>query len=383
MPMQVTVSASSTVSRLIIGVLLLAVFQSTGRGLEVPPDPGDPIPTKTQRLFALNVHTGEVAYDQTVQGPLTNASLSDGARAAYAALEPGSTVLYPRTNVFVQDFAASASTLLSQVGDTLNALTATGSRVAWAVDGYFKVHSTANGTTTFHSAEVFGDLRIAHDVATYINHDSYPGQVVAHDLVTGESASNFHADLLLLRIVSPRDFDAAHDSLIGVMIDFLTNQTKVAKLSPNAPPEHLPIAASNLATNGEQIVFNGLNLTGDASANLFLYDSGLFTLLATRQELGADGAWSSEFSISENSIAWATGLPEDRRIWIRNIASGVATQLQSKAPGLRLWDLNDDYILLSSDVLPVPEPSSCLLLAFALASGVRQRRSLRQRRCIS
>jgi hypothetical protein len=369
MQMRALAGASAPIWRLILGLLLLAVFQSRGRGVEIPPDnPSPPIPEKTQRLFALNVHTGEVAYDQTVRGPLTNASLSDGERVAYTVLGPGSTAWYPRSNIFVQDFAAPVSTLLGSVGDDVNALAVTDSRVAWAVDDYFNVHSTVDGAATFHDAEVFGDLRLSHDVATYLDHNTYPSKIVAHDLVTGESASNFHADLPLMRIVSPRGFDAAHDSLIGVMIDLLTDQIKVAQLSPNAPPEYLPIAAYYLATNGEQYVFHGLNLEDGFSAGLHLYDAGHFTLLATNQELGDDVAIASEFSVSANSIAWAAGKPEDRRIWIRDIASGVAAQLQTKAPGLRLWDLNDDYILLSSDVIPVPEPGSGLLLAFALAS---------------
>lgn len=372
----VTTGALSALTRLILSLLLLAVCQSTGLGIEVPPTPGPLVPEKAQRLFALNVRTGEVAYDQTVRGPLEQAALSDGDRVAYAVVASGSRVSYPRSNVFVQDFTTPAATLLSQLDDHLNALTVTDTRIGWATNDYFTIRSTINGAATTRHQWLSGDLRISHDVATYIDRSSYPSRIVAHNLVTGESASNFHADLPLMRIVSPRSFDAAHDSLIGVMIDLDTDKIKVAKLSPNAPPEYLPISAYYMATNGEQHIFHGLNLEDGSSEGLYLYDAGRFTFLATSEETG-NIMMPSDFSISANSIAWLAGSPQDRRLWIRDIASGAATQLPTTGPGLRLWDMNDDYILLSSVIGAVPEPGGCLLLAIALA-GLRIARRARQ-----
>lgn len=364
----VTTDALSALSRLILSLAILAVCQSSGLGVEVPPTPGPLVPEKAQRLYALNVHTGEVAYDQTVRGPLEQAALSGGDRVAYAVVAPGSRGGYPRSNVFVQDFTTPVATLLSQLGAHVNALTATETRVMWATDDYFKVHSTVDGTTTYHDADMVYGFRLTNDVATYIDHSSYPSKIVSRNLVTGESVSNFHADFTLLSIESPRGFDAAHDSLIGVMIDLDTDKIKVAKLSPNAPPEYLPISTYFLASNGEQIVFHGGSLSDAGAADLLLYDSGHLTLLATKADLEGDAASPPDFSISANSIAWLAGSPDDRRVMIRDIASGVATQLPTKGFGLRLWDMNDDYILLSSDVIPVPEPGSSLLLAFVLAS---------------
>ena len=331
-----------------------------------------------QRLFALNIHTGEIAYDQTVRGPLQQAALSDGERVAYAVVAPGSRRWYPRSDVFVQDFAAPVSTLLSQLYDDVNAVTVTDTRVAWATDDYFAVHSTA-AATLFYYADLVLDLRINNDVVTFIDRDSYPSKVVSRDLVTGESSIHFQADLPLFRIISPRSFDATHDSLVGVMLDFDAGQIKVAKLSPNAASEYLSIASYVLATNGNQIVFNGWSSPGDVAGGLYLYDSGTSMLLATKQELGDETGTLSELAISANSIAWAAGSPDERRIWIRDIANGDARKLPSVGPGLKLWDLNDDYILLSTDVMPVPEPCGCLLLAVALAmlSGANRRRGLR------
>lgn len=382
MQRRAVVGVTAPVWRIVLGVVLLAFIASTGRGIEVFPEPGPLVPEKMQRLFALNIHTGEIAYDQTVRGPLQQAALSDGERVAYAVVAPGSRLWYPRSDVFVQDFAAPVSTLLRQLYDDVNAVTVTDTRVAWATDDYFAVHSTIAATTLLYYADLVLDLRIKNDVVTFIDRDSYPSKVVSRDLVTGESNSHFQADLSLFRIFSARSFDAVHDSLVAVMLVPESSQLKVAKLSPNTPPEYLPIAAHNLATNGEQIVFASTNLANGSSVGLHLYDAGHIALLTPNQEFEGNDWFTSEFSISANSVAWASGASEDRRIWVHDLASGVARQLPTIGPGLRLWDLNDDYILLSSDVVAVPEPGSCMLLAVALAmfSGVNRGFGFRSRR---
>jgi hypothetical protein len=369
----------------ICSIVLLAATTDASVVIEVVNPPPPPVvPNVLTHLQVINLNTGEVAYSRSVNGSVQSAVLSDINELLYSTAEPGTPAFSPQSALYVQPIGgAQVSPLLTHEGPIWN-INVTPSRLMWQDGESIKVRSRADGSTQSYGDYASRDAHLSGNKLLYYKGSTYLNQY--HVAYVDLETNDFEPYLFWNRGI--HSLALAHHqeggdgpivlvhSPLGISDGRIYSDNEFFALSGGHPlalykDDGFPFNVRSFKTNGGSLVFKDV-VERQIDESHYSLDSSLY-LSNSGNIVKLSGPQSDAYALGTYDVSWIEIDGTTKSLFVRNIASGQTRPLSVNATDYALWDMNSQYVLLTTTE-PVPEPTAVApLLAATFLSPAKRR----------